>query len=105
MLPQEIAPQNNRPKYIFFYLGQENSLAKQMEGHQKMGMEFDFTLGHYVEQCTKLGIFIDFDGTLSPLARTPELAFIPPETKKVSHFSNFSCLFLNPNNFSQFELS
>ena len=52
-----------------------------------MGMEFDFTLGHYVEQCTKLGIFIDFDGTLSPLARTPELAFIPPETKKVSHFS------------------
>ena len=87
MLPQEIAPQNNRPKYIFFYLGQENSLAKQMEGHQKMGMEFDFTLGHYVEQCTKLGIFIDFDGTLSPLARTPELAFIPPETKKVSNFS------------------
>ena len=57
-----------------------------MEGHQKMGMEFDFTLGHYVEQCTKLGIFIDFDGTLSPLARTPELAFIPPETKKVSQF-------------------
>ena len=65
-----------------------------------MGMEFDFTLGHYVEQCTKLGIFIDFDGTLSPLARTPELAFIPPETKKVSHFSNFSCMFLNPNIFS-----
>ena len=48
-----------------------------------MGTEFDLTLGYYVEKCTKLGIFIDFDGTLSPLARTPELAFIPPETKKV----------------------
>ena len=48
-----------------------------------MGNEFDSTLGHYVEMCSKLGIFLDFDGTLSPLARTPELAFIPPETKKV----------------------
>ena len=45
--------------------------------------EFDLTLGHYVEMCSKLGIIVDFDGTLSPLARTPELAFIPPETKKV----------------------
>lgn len=48
-----------------------------------MGGEFDPTLGHYVEMCSKLGIIVDFDGTLSPLARTPELAFIPPETKKV----------------------
>ena len=48
-----------------------------------MGTEFDSTLGHYVEMCSKLGIFLDFDGTMSPLARTPELAFIPPETKKV----------------------
>ena len=51
--------------------------------HHKMGTEFDSTLGHYVEMCSKLGIFLDFDGTMSPLARTPELAFIPPETKKV----------------------
>ena len=57
-------------------------IAKYME-HHKMGNEFDSTLGHYVEMCSKLGIFLDFDGTLSPLARTPELAFIPPETKKV----------------------
>ena len=51
-----------------------------------MGNEFDSTLGYYVEMCSKLGIFLDFDGTLSPLARTPELAFIPPETKKVIWF-------------------
>ena len=51
--------------------------------HHKMGTEFDSTLGYYVEMCSKLGIFLDFDGTMSPLARTPELAFIPPETKKV----------------------
>lgn len=48
-----------------------------------MGSEFDITLGNYVENCAKLMVFVDFDGTLSPLARTPELAFIPPETKKV----------------------
>lgn len=37
----------------------------------------------HIETYTKLGIIVDFDGTLSYLARTPELAFIPPETKKV----------------------
>ena len=51
--------------------------------HGHIDNEFDLTLGHYVEMCSKLGIIVDFDGTLSPLARTPELAFIPPETKKV----------------------
>lgn len=56
--------------------------AARTTEHGIMGSEFDMTLGHYVEMCTKLGIIIDFDGTLSPLARTPELAFIPPEAKK-----------------------
>ena len=80
----------HKTKYFNFVLsGHDNSLAKNIE-HQKMGTEFDFTLGHYVEMCTKLGIFIDFDGTLSPLARTPELAFIPPETKKVFQLHRFS---------------
>ena len=36
-----------------------------------------------IESYTKLGIVVDFDGTLSYLARTPELALLPPETKKV----------------------
>ena len=79
----DVIPLQCITKYLnFVSSGHDNSLAKNIE-HQKMGTEFDFTLGHYVEMCTKLGIFIDFDGTLSPLARTPELAFIPPETKKV----------------------
>ena len=58
------------------------SLARNTE-HESMGSEFDFTLGHFVENSSKLGIIVDFDGTLSPLARTPEHAFIPPEAKKV----------------------
>ena len=59
-----------------------SKIAKHLE-HGHIDNEFDLTLGHYVEMCSKLGIIVDFDGTLSPLARTPELAFIPPETKKV----------------------
>ena len=61
--------------YYFF-------VARHLD-HGQIDNEFDLTLGHYVEMCSKLGIILDFDGTLSPLARTPELAFIPPETKKV----------------------
>ena len=45
--------------------------------------DFEATLGPSVEQCTKLGVIVDFDGTLAYLARTPELAIIPPETKKI----------------------
>ena len=61
---------------VFFFV------ARHLD-HGQIDNEFDLTLGHYVEMCSKLGIILDFDGTLSPLARTPELAFIPPETKKV----------------------
>ena len=52
-------------------------------GHPFFGIDFEPTLGPYVEQCTKLGIIIDFDGTLACLARNPESAFISPETKRV----------------------
>ena len=62
--------------YLLFFV------ARHLD-HGQIDNEFDLTLGHYVEMCSKLGIILDFDGTLSPLARTPELAFIPPETKKV----------------------
>ena len=37
----------------------------------------------FKDYCSKLGIIVDFDGTLSPLAATPALAFIPHEDKKV----------------------
>ena len=34
------------------------------------------------QMSSKLGVILDFDGTLSGLAKTPELAFICPESKK-----------------------
>ena len=36
-----------------------------------------------IETYTKLGIVIDFDGTLAYTARTPEMAMLPCETKRV----------------------
>ena len=48
-----------------------------------MGLEdFEQNLGKLVDTCTKLGIILDFDGTLSFLAQKPALAIIPPETRK-----------------------
>ena len=84
--------------YYFF-------VARHLD-HGQIDNEFDLTLGHYVEMCSKLGIILDFDGTLSPLARTPELAFIPPETKKVlerlvKYCAEFT-LFFRESNFTNF---
>merc|ERR1719173_251607 len=45
--------------------------------------DFDRNLGPLVDHCSRLGVILDFDGTLSPLARKPELAIIPSETKRV----------------------
>ncbi len=74
---------NSRPTdQDLFDLLHFSSLARHAD-HGSMGSEFDFTLGQYVENSSKLGIIVDFDGTLSPLARTPELAFLPPDSKKV----------------------
>jgi len=58
----------------------------------KIGVsDFDESLGPLVDECTKLGVILDFDGTLSFLARTPTLAIIPPETKRVlERLSNIS---------------
>ena len=45
--------------------------------------DFDEYLGKYVGQEAILALLLDYDGTLSPLAPHPDLAVIPPETKKV----------------------
>ena len=37
----------------------------------------------YVGQEAILALLLDYDGTLSPIAPHPDLATIPPETKKV----------------------
>jgi len=53
--------------------------------------DFDEGLGPLLDNCTKLGVILDFDGTLSFLARTPQLAIIPGETKRVlERLSNIS---------------
>ena len=38
--------------------------------------------GRHMSVGSQLGVILDFDGTLSGLAKTPELAFICPESKK-----------------------
>ena len=53
--------------------------------------DFDQNLGKLVDTCTKLGVILDFDGTLSFLAQKPALAILPPETRKVlERLSQFS---------------
>ena len=48
---------------------------------EKMGVgDFEQNLGKLVDNCTKLGVILDFDGTLSFLAQKPALAIIPPES-------------------------
>ena len=47
-----------------------------------LGNSLELKLGPYVQMSSKLGVILDFDGTLSGLAKTPELAFICPESKK-----------------------
>lgn len=45
--------------------------------------DFQPCLGSYVGHRATLALLLDYDGTLSPLAPHPDLATIPPETKKV----------------------
>ncbi|CAB4061564.1 DCAF13 [Lepeophtheirus salmonis] len=61
---------------------------KTMDDLMEDMFEFEDRLGPYVEMSTKLGIILDFDGTLSCLARTPGLAMMAPETKKESRGSS-----------------
>jgi len=59
--------------------------------HKMEVNDFDEGLGPLVDHSSKLGVILDFDGTLSYLARTPKLAIIPLETKRVlERLSNIS---------------
>jgi len=74
------------------YTNQERSLTSE-QAISKIGEgEFDRNLGPLIDRCARLGVILDFDGTLSPLAMKPELAIIPPDTKRVlerlSHYSD-----------------
>ncbi len=39
-----------------------------IHGYKYLGVDFELTLGPYVEESSKLGVIVDFDGTLSYLA-------------------------------------
>lgn len=45
--------------------------------------DFEGILCKYVGIQYKLALLLDYDGTLAPIAPHPDLATIPPETKKV----------------------
>lgn len=45
--------------------------------------DFDAHLEDYVTESSKLALLLDYDGTLAPIAPHPDLAILPPETKKV----------------------
>ena len=44
--------------------------------------DFDYLKG-YIGDKTILALLLDYDGTLSPIVKHPDLAILPPETKKV----------------------
>ena len=45
--------------------------------------DFNGYLAPYVGDKAILALLLDYDGTLSPIAKHPDLAILPPETKKV----------------------
>ena len=45
--------------------------------------DFSQFLEDYVTESSRLALLLDYDGTLAPIAPHPDLAIIPPETKKV----------------------
>ena len=59
----------------------EEVLPTQMQPVQLE--DFESYLGKYVGQDSILSLLLDYDGTLSPIAPHPDLATIPPETKKI----------------------
>lgn len=49
----------------------------------------------YVGSTKKLALLLDYDGTLAPIAPHPDLAILPPETKKVlERLSNQSDVYI-----------
>ena len=55
-------------------------------GNRPLGIDFEATLGPYVEMCTKLGVIIDFDGTLSYLGnKISALVFLRKSSNYCKH--------------------
>ena len=53
-----------------------------------LGDDFGAYLTKYIGNKATLALLLDYDGTLSPIAKHPDLAILPPETKKGTQISN-----------------
>ena len=53
-----------------------------MEEHAS-ATNFDSYLKNYIGDTPTLALLLDYDGTLTPIVKHPDLAVIPPETKSV----------------------
>jgi trehalose 6-phosphate synthase/phosphatase len=59
------------------------------------GDDFGAYLTKYIGHKATLALLLDYDGTLSPIAKHPDLAILPPETKKVlERLANRSDVFI-----------
>jgi len=67
-------------KSVNCYSDSSNPINKLMPLREE---DFSVFLGSYVMECSKLALLLDYDGTLAPIAPTPELAVLPKETKKL----------------------
>ena len=59
---------------------------------QSLGDDFGAYLTKYIGHKACLALLLDYDGTLSPIAKHPDLAILPPETKKGKQISNWEIL-------------
>ena len=52
-------------------------------GEPASATNFDSYLKKYIGDTPSLALLLDYDGTLTPIVKHPDLAVIPPETKSV----------------------
>jgi len=58
--------------------------------------DFEGILAKYIGSSKKLALLLDYDGTLAPMAPHPDLAIIPPETKRViERLSNLGDVYIS----------
>jgi len=67
-------------KSVNCYSNSTNPVNKLMPLREE---DFSIFLEDYVTESSKLALLLDYDGTLAPIAPHPDLAVLPPETKKL----------------------
>ena len=70
-------------------------LSGALISKKNLGDDFGAYLTKYIGKKATLALLLDYDGTLSPIAKHPDLAILPPETKKVlERLANRSDVFI-----------